>query len=110
MLAKMRGDAEAIMDPRNVKVPMNADAIIARGCHNRFMRSVDAQTELRSTIALWAGYQRDHKKRSDAEIYRLFFLTYGVDILSAQALKTKEATELNEKLSARLMSRGVVSV
>jgi len=57
----------------------------------------DMQAGLRSIIEIWAGYERD-KGRPDCEIYRLFYLKFGVDMMTAQTLKTKEAAKLSNKL------------
>lgn len=56
-----------------------------------------AQLTLRDSIALWAGVQRHHG-RPDSESYRRFYFSYGVDVLSAQALRADDAEELNERI------------
>ena len=45
----------------------------------------EIQQHLRRAIAWWAGFHRA-VGRPDSEIYRRFYLAFGVDVLSAQAL------------------------
>lgn len=63
----------------------------------RFAENQEAQSRLRDAIAWWAGYQRS-LGRSDSESYRRFYITYGVDVMTAQTLKTKETIILMDKL------------
>lgn len=63
----------------------------------RFAENQEAQARLRDAIAWWAGYQRS-RGRSDSESYRRFYITYGVDVMTAQTLKTKETIILMDKL------------
>jgi superfamily II DNA or RNA helicase len=54
-----------------------------------------AQVTLRESIAWWAAWKRQDGI-PDAESYRIFYLTFGIDVLTAQTLKTKEALHLNK--------------
>lgn len=63
----------------------------------RFAENQAERGKLRDAIAYWAGYQRAIG-RSDSESYRRFYIQYGVDVLTAQTLKTKETIELTNKL------------
>ena len=54
--------------------------------------------QLRETMAWWAGHQRA-KGLKDSEIFKLFFMRYGVDWLSAQKMKRDDALSLMEKLT-----------
>ena len=63
----------------------------------RHVAKQGAQAELRDAIALWACYQRANG-RSDSESYRRFYYLFGVDVLSAQALGTKEAKEIEKNI------------
>lgn len=67
--------------------------MVAMSAAKKFRAKQAAQTELRASIALWAGYQRA-AGRPDSESYRRFYLGFGVDVLSAQALGTREAEKL----------------
>ena len=59
-----------------------------------------AQQALRDAQALWAGHGNAAGK-SDAELYREFFLTFGVDVLTAQTWERKDM----EDLTARILER-----
>lgn len=56
-----------------------------------------AQLTLRELIAWWGGIQRQ-QGRTDAESYRRFYFNFGVDVLAAQTLKSKEAVDLTDKI------------
>jgi len=106
VLAIMRGDIAAFDAPPSM--PYGVDDMVRAGIRNRHAARCEAQDELRATIALWAGYHRD-QGRDDSQIYRLFYLTYGVDVLGAQVLKRKEAEALTLRLQIRLDEAGVIS-
>lgn len=65
-------------------------------CHRLLQ---EAQAELRESIAWWAGHQRA-AQRPDSESYRRFYHSFGVDVLSAQALGRAAAEALTERISA----------
>ena len=56
------------------------------------------QAGLRGSIQWWAAFRRD-EGLNDSQIYRLFYLKFGVDIMTAQTLKTKDAAKLVEKIN-----------
>ena len=58
-------------------------------------RRIQAQERLRAAQAQWGGIGQS-QGRSDAELYRLFFLTFGVDVLTAQTWDTKDMDALTE--------------
>lgn len=60
-----------------------------------------AQAELRDAIALWAGHRRA-EQMPDAESYMRFYHRYGLDVMSAQALKANEAYALLERINKDL--------
>jgi superfamily II DNA or RNA helicase len=108
VLRKMRGEVDAAVNTSFIPVPESASPIIRRAIENRHVARATAQIQLRDTLALWAGYQRDHKKRSDSEIYKLFYLTYGTDMMTAQTLGASDAEMLRDKLQKRLSQLNVV--
>ena len=67
-----------------------------------------AQYFLRELIALWAGWQRD-KGLDDSQSYRLFYLTFGTDMLSAQALGKAAAEALSVRIKALIDLNGVIA-
>lgn len=109
VLAKMRGDAARVMNTSFIPVPAGAAPYVVASIQRKHHERAAAQGPLRDTIALWAGWQKAHKNRSDSEIYRLFFLTYGMDMLSAQTLGATDAEALRAKLQARLDAHGIVT-
>ena len=105
-LRRMRGEVSRI-DGAPL-FPGNAGAEI-RGAiaKNHFIRQ-QSQSVLRQLIALWAGWQRS-LGRGDSESYRRFFHRYGVDVLSAQALRSAEAEALAARIQGDLEANRVVS-
>lgn len=61
------------------------------------IKRLDALVKLDHTLAQWAGYRRA-EGLSDSEIFRKFYLTYGVSWLEAQALKAADADKLRERI------------
>lgn len=68
---------------------------------NRHVADQAAQRMLREAIATWAGWER-HRGMDDSSIRRKFYLKYGVDVLSAQALRERDAVSLNERIRREL--------
>lgn len=58
---------------------------------------LDALVKLDVSLSVWAGYRRA-EGLSDSEIFRKFYLTYGVSWLEAQALKAADADKLRERI------------
>ena len=67
------------------------------GAANRQIEKIQAQMELKEAIAQWAGIGRA-KGRSDGEMYRRFYLTTGVDVLTALAQSRADMEKLAEKV------------
>lgn len=61
----------------------------------------EAQKRLRNAVAWWRGV-KEQEGLSERECYRLFFLTFGIDVLSAYALPAKEAEALCSKIRNNL--------
>lgn len=104
-LARLRGDiARVDMHPEAYREELAAKHTPAIGqmAHvKRHAERQDAQAALRESIAWWAGYQRA-AGRPDSESYRRFFFAFGVDVLTAQALKTADALALAERINEHL--------
>lgn len=91
-LARMRSEIDA--PPSSHPSPL-----IQRSLNARHRERCDAQTELRAAMAEWAG--RRDGRTDQATVRRLqreFFITFGVDVLSAQALGRAEAESLTERV------------
>ena len=97
LLKQLRGQIDAI-DSNFTPVPASLQGTPAEGRLVRLHgQNQIAQSGLRDVIALWAGVRRD-RGMSDSEIYRRFYHTFNVDVLSAQALGTSDAEELTVKI------------
>ena len=89
-------------DPATVKEQMlhaGAPAVAAYSAMKNIQAMNDAQRKLRSTIITWAGLQRDKGVAVD-DAYRMFYQVFGVDVLTAQALHTREANELAARVAS----------
>lgn len=64
---------------------------------NTYTEKRDAVVELLASMDAWAG-QLHAAGRVDHEIQRAFFLSYGVDVATAQTLDAKETRELKERV------------
>lgn len=92
LLAQLRGEIEKIDGP--ARLPAGVNPAILGGARKNHRLRQEAQVVLRDCIAMWAGIERDVKGRGDSEIYRRFYHRFGIDILSAQGLKTADANKL----------------
>ncbi len=111
MLKQMTGEVEKV----NVTASTVHQGLIQSGMHsdiaskvarNHQLRQIaqgsgEDGTGLRGAIALWAGYQRA-MNRTDSESYRRFFFKFGTDVVSAQALNTKDTKALEERVRNEL--------
>lgn len=64
----------------------------------------DAQRQLRETMALYGGW----RKAAGDDVgmtQRRFYLTFGVDVMSAQVLGAREALELMQRIDSAVNSR-----
>lgn len=89
-LARLRGAADAynltpaeVMQQIRDKYGPPVAQVTARNRHQIWLM---AQSELRAAVEQWSGYKRA-AGLDDREICRLYYLRFGVDILSAYGLK-----------------------
>jgi len=68
----------------------------------RHSNNQEAQKQLRESMACWAGWQKA-KGWDGSERDRLFFFEFGIDKISAQALKRKEAEELKIRIDQSII-------
>lgn len=94
MIARMQA-AVALESPASMgeRVGAVAGPVAGAGAINRQIERHGAQARLRAAIEQWAGCER-HRGRSDAETYRRFYLTVGVDVLGALAQDRKDMDAL----------------
>lgn len=106
VLARLRGEAARIGDAP--LIPRGASSEVRRAIMKRHRALQTAQRRLRDRIAWWAGWQRA-LGRDDGEGYRRFYLGFGVDVATAQTLRTQEANELADRVDAALVAAGVAA-
>jgi superfamily II DNA or RNA helicase len=105
-LAALRGEIARIDGDARVPYGLPPHAVTA--LHRRHAERQEAQRDLRSAIAWWAGYQ-SARGASESESYRRFYLRYGVDVGTAQTLGRPEAAALAERVHADMQAVGVDS-
>lgn len=101
-LAALRGQVLDLMS-----VPYAVQGVPMGVINRNHMAKVDAQFRLRQSMALWAGWKR-YQGVDDREQFKQFYLTYGVDVLTAQGLKREDAEALNTRITQHLERYGVV--
>lgn len=74
-----------------------AGGMAGAGAINRQIERIQAQQRLNAAICQWAGIQR-WKGRPDSESHRRFYLTTGVDVLTALTLPRADMEALAEKV------------
>lgn len=99
VLAALRGEADRVMGPCYTpeNVTLGVKAAIMRKHHERYT----GQVSLRHVMMIWGGWQK-HLGLKDREAQKLFFIRYGLDVLSAQALGATEAAALQARIQADL--------
>ena len=101
-LAQLRGEIarvdQSTADYGAMLAARGAPVIGQRAHMARHQRRQTAQAALRSIIAWWAGHERA-RGLGDSDSYRKFYLTYGVDVLSAQALGADDALALADRIA-----------
>ena len=82
-LEKMRQAAQVeSLGSLGERVAFAAGDIAARGAMNKQMEKIAAHQRLQNAIAQWAAIER-LEGFSDRELYKRFYLTTGIDVLSA---------------------------
>lgn len=106
-LIGLRNDVDR--DPEEIRFEMQAKHAPAVGVFTavkRHKERQDEQAELRDLISWFGGYG-SYRGLDVAETQRLFYVTFGIDVLSAQGLKLNETRELKEQLRHELIRLGV---
>lgn len=107
VLQALRGEADRIVGP--FSAPRGIDAHILKAIARRHHERYTGQQSLRHTMMIWGGWQK-HLGRSEREAQKLFFIRYGVDVLSAQALGATQAAELEARIRIDLDTANVSEV
>lgn len=82
---------------RGPRFPHGASMATVGRIKRDWFKKNEAQGELRDAMAQWGGVRRAAGD-DDRRIQRRFFLTFGVDVLSAQALAASDAAALAAKV------------
>jgi superfamily II DNA or RNA helicase len=106
-LARLRGDVAAVAAAP--AIPFGATPVIVASVRKRHRERIEALGSLGQAMALWGGW-RAHLGESERETQRRFYLTMGVDVLSAQSLSRADAAALEAKVRSVLEAAGVTEV
>ena len=101
LLRSLRGEIEAVdkpyQDRRAELMETNLPHVAMMATVKRHRGRQEAQAALRQSMAQWGGWHTA-EGLTDGQIQRRFFFTFGIDVLSAQALGAKEAADLQERI------------
>lgn len=105
VLASLRRDIEQA----DLSIPLRRAQLMETGLPHiilsanvrRHGEAQEARAELRAIMAQWGG-ERDRDNLTDREKQKLFWLRFGVDVLSAQALNASDSRALRDRIEARL--------
>lgn len=105
VLANMRAEIEKINNPP--LIPAHTSYVVDGAIRKNHRLRQENQASLRSAIALWAGYWKSHGA-DDSQSYRRFFHMFGCDIMSAQALGSNDANQLEANIRAEIERLNVI--
>lgn len=105
VLAALRRDIEQA----DLPIPMRRAQLMEQGLPHvivatnvkRHDEAQEARAELRAVMAQWGG-ERDRDNLTDREKQKLFFIRFGVDVMSAQALNAADGRALRDKVEAKM--------
>lgn len=106
ILRALQGEINRQNSPMGSPPGMSGPAV-AKLHHNHVVRQ-QSHARLKSAIELWAGGQRD-RGLSDREIYRLFWLTFNTDVMTAQTLSAVDSDELTATIAGANAKAGWVA-
>ena len=95
-LVRLRGEIDRISGAP--QVPTYLDHIAQRGFINRHRERQHAQQALRAMIAQWAGVYKHQHGDTDSQLYKRFYCTFDIDVMTAQTLGANDATQLMLKI------------
>lgn len=105
LMARLTGQIHKL---RNVEaaVPYGASEVVVASVKKRRRELLESHDRLADAIKTWAGVGRDVHGETDSELYRRFFITFGVDVMSAQAIDSRpEVDALETKVRASIERR-----
>lgn len=102
ILQQMRGEIEKIDAPpelfRDYMSRQGFDKPTQINAMNKRKHRQKVQSYLRDNMKWFAGLHKQMGK-DDSQIYRAFYLTFGIDMMSAMTLTRQDATVLNDKIN-----------
>lgn len=107
VLEAMRGEVARVNGP--LILPASADANVRRGMIRNHHDRYKAQQSLQRYLMLWGGWQ-ERRGLNMREAQKLFFIRYGMDVMSAQTLGATEATALEALIYTELQKHNVYEV
>lgn len=107
VLRQLRGAIAKVDRPCYMPVDAGPEARknILRAHHAR----ADAQKTLRAALELWGGWWENVKQIHRREAQKRFYLTFGVDVMTAQTLASAEAAALEARIRENLARANVVA-
>lgn len=105
VLKALRGEVERIDGP--CYPPTSQPDYVQKSVRRAHAERQEVQGVLRKIMALWGGW-RKHCGEDEREQQKRFYITFGVDVVTAQTLGTKEAGELAARITAQLNSNNIV--
>jgi DNA repair protein RadD len=106
VLDAMKADIARIDGPPNATFGTPVGGAIIKNHHNRQR----AQATLRRTMALWGGWRENACGEDRRTATKRFYLTFGVDVMSACVLGSPEALGLELRISDELKRNNVVEL
>lgn len=107
VLQALRGEVDRVNGP--VIVPANADAAMRRGILRNHHDRYKQQQSLQRYLMLWGGWQVK-RGLNIREAQKLFYIRYGIDVMSAQTLGVTAAAELEARIFTELQRHNVYEV
>jgi DNA repair protein RadD len=107
VLKAIRGEISRLDRPP--QFPKDASTEIRGAITRRHRERQSAQNVLRDTMKLWGGW-REHVGESIRTAHKRFYLTFGVDVMTAQTLNAADAESLDAKIRAHLAKHNVVEL
>jgi superfamily II DNA or RNA helicase len=105
ILARLRGEIARV--DGQCYMPVAAGHEARRNILAAHHARMNAQSTLRRLMALWGGW-RNHEGESDRQAHKRFFLTFSIDVGTAQTLDAERAADLEAKIREQLARHNVV--
>ncbi|QIG67331.1 ATP-dependent helicase protein [Rhizobium phage RHph_TM3_3_9] len=95
LMMKLHGQINRLQNAEPA-IPLGASEVVVNSIKKRRRELLESHGRLAEAIKLWAGVGRDLHGETDSELYRRFFHTFGVDVMSAQALDSRPEVDALE--------------